>query len=169
MNKNIFTITKRKREENDEEKFSDEGAKRRKLSQEDFVIEKCSVVNYLSSEEKVCTVCFEQVEFADKFYLCCGHMFHLTCIKEWLKRVKICPICRKRDLCIKFKRNEREQHELSDSESNLSDDYAELLPLFEEILHQERIHFEEASSQHFNDILTCLLILFIIVWKHFSR
>ena len=45
-------------------------------------------------ETKFCSICFENVNFADKHYLRCGHVFHLNCISEWLKLNNICPNCK---------------------------------------------------------------------------
>jgi len=47
-----------------------------------------------AKETKSCSICFENVNFTDKHYLRCGHVFHFNCISEWLKVKNICPICK---------------------------------------------------------------------------
>ena len=48
--------------------------------------------------EEECVICAEQyVENEPVIYLNCGnqHIFHETCIKNWLKINAVCPMCRK--------------------------------------------------------------------------
>lgn len=40
----------------------------------------------------MCSICFEE---CPTFELKCGHLFHKSCIKEWYKTNKTCPLCRK--------------------------------------------------------------------------
>ena len=45
-------------------------------------------------EEKKCSICLEIYSVGSKIcYLPCLHYFHGTCIKNWIKREKICPLC----------------------------------------------------------------------------
>lgn len=41
-----------------------------------------------------CVVCLGDYEQEDKLRrLACGHIFHVECVDEWLKRHKTCPLC----------------------------------------------------------------------------
>ena len=52
-------------------------------------------VSKLTSEKKECSICLEEF-MEDEYLTClpCIHAFHSTCIKDWLKRSKECPICK---------------------------------------------------------------------------
>lgn len=41
-----------------------------------------------------CSICIEECENGTTSKLSCGHHFHTTCVKEWLKRSRKCPLCR---------------------------------------------------------------------------
>ncbi|XP_034949008.1 E3 ubiquitin-protein ligase TRAIP-like [Chelonus insularis] len=44
-----------------------------------------------------CSICYASFEYSDE--LCsphCGHVFHFTCLREWLERSKTCPECRRK-------------------------------------------------------------------------
>ncbi|KAL3618388.1 putative E3 ubiquitin-protein ligase rhb1a [Castilleja foliolosa] len=53
--------------------------------------------NRLADEEQICTICLD--------YLCkdpmniatldCRHEYHFSCIKQWLQRKNVCPLCNK--------------------------------------------------------------------------
>jgi len=57
-------------------------------------IERFQTVNLAPDDERdsTCTVCM--AEITDGKQLPCGHIFHLRCLKEWLRRNPICPTCR---------------------------------------------------------------------------
>jgi len=40
-----------------------------------------------------CSICLSKVN-KPKCKTVCGHIFHITCIKEWLKSNVTCPLCR---------------------------------------------------------------------------
>lgn len=44
-----------------------------------------------------CSICLEKKLYDDKMTvkLCCGHHFHLKCVKKWFMTKKTCPLCRK--------------------------------------------------------------------------
>ncbi|XP_071573461.1 uncharacterized protein [Temnothorax nylanderi] len=45
----------------------------------------------------VCVICSDLLAPSDEvFYTPCGHIFHLTCLMQWLERSKTCPQCRDR-------------------------------------------------------------------------
>ena len=42
-----------------------------------------------------CVICLEKYQKKEKVItLRCNHMFHQTCIEEWFKNGKSCPLCR---------------------------------------------------------------------------
>ena len=43
---------------------------------------------------ETCSICIEGCNNETSSKLSCGHHFHTSCIKEWLKRSKKCPLCR---------------------------------------------------------------------------
>jgi ATPase subunit of ABC transporter with duplicated ATPase domains len=46
------------------------------------------------AETKECSICLEEYYIYNKIsYLPCFHFFHTTCIKNWLKNSKKCPLC----------------------------------------------------------------------------
>eukprot|EP01138_Halocafeteria_seosinensis_P001052 gb/GECG01001076.1/.p1 GENE.gb/GECG01001076.1/~~gb/GECG01001076.1/.p1 ORF type:complete len:685 (+),score=63.49 gb/GECG01001076.1/:1-2055(+) len=52
-------------------------------------------VNHVSWHQDTCTICY--VEFEDQEELAalpCEHVFHMDCIKEWLRRKPNCPLCK---------------------------------------------------------------------------
>ncbi|KAK9152905.1 hypothetical protein Sjap_000385 [Stephania japonica] len=49
-----------------------------------------------NQKNTICTICQDEYEVEDKIgILNCGHEFHRDCIKDWLLRNSICPICRR--------------------------------------------------------------------------
>ena len=47
----------------------------------------------------VCPVCLVEVEDGDRVGdLPCGHTYHVECLKAWLQRKNICPLCKKEGL-----------------------------------------------------------------------
>jgi hypothetical protein len=52
-------------------------------------------VNKLDPEKKNCVICLEDFKNGDKAtVLPCIHMFHTSCIQNWLKTQNSCPICK---------------------------------------------------------------------------
>lgn len=46
-------------------------------------------------EKPNCIICIADIEMKAKTLLIpCGHMFHESCIKEWLEKHNTCPVCR---------------------------------------------------------------------------
>ena len=44
--------------------------------------------------DNVCLICMGQLEEGEKIGdLSCGHSYHVDCLKEWLKRKNVCPLC----------------------------------------------------------------------------
>jgi len=45
-------------------------------------------------DDNTCTICFVPIVDGDRVgELACDHVFHVECLKEWLKRRNICPLC----------------------------------------------------------------------------
>ena len=52
-------------------------------------------VNKLDPEKKNCVICLEDFKNGDKAtVLPCIHLFHTSCIQNWLKTQNCCPICK---------------------------------------------------------------------------
>lgn len=41
-----------------------------------------------------CSVCLCDISCADRYTTKCGHIFHRSCMEEWLQHKKECPMCR---------------------------------------------------------------------------
>ncbi|KAE8667756.1 putative Catalytic [Hibiscus syriacus] len=42
-----------------------------------------------------CSICQEEYEADEEMgKLCCGHSFHIPCIKQWLLQKNACPVCK---------------------------------------------------------------------------
>eukprot|EP00588_Corethron_pennatum_P014557 CAMPEP_0194265662 /NCGR_PEP_ID=MMETSP0169-20130528/832_1 /TAXON_ID=218684 /ORGANISM="Corethron pennatum, Strain L29A3" /LENGTH=385 /DNA_ID=CAMNT_0039006177 /DNA_START=88 /DNA_END=1245 /DNA_ORIENTATION=+ len=49
--------------------------------------------------EVTCTICLGAVEDGDRVgELSCGHHFHAECLREWLRRKNMCPLCQAPDV-----------------------------------------------------------------------
>ena len=47
------------------------------------------------SQESFCSICIKSIDQEKTFFeLKCGHIFHLSCIIEWIKKQNTCPNCR---------------------------------------------------------------------------
>ena len=56
-----------------------------RLQREDFI-------RTLLSTSCECVICLEDIKFADRYRLSCGHdQFHKKCLKTWM--CKRCPLC----------------------------------------------------------------------------
>jgi len=47
-----------------------------------------------TSSEKVCPICLDTISEKNHSFLECHHKFHYKCIKDWLVRKQVCPLCR---------------------------------------------------------------------------
>ena len=62
---------------------------------ERFPISKIKDVNKLDEEKKKCLICLEIFKEGDNtIILPCIHIFHSDCIKKWLQKQKVCPLCK---------------------------------------------------------------------------
>mmetsp|Transcript_29014 Transcript_29014/g.33340 ORF Transcript_29014/g.33340 Transcript_29014/m.33340 type:complete len:515 (-) Transcript_29014:117-1661(-) len=50
-------------------------------------------------DEVMCTICMIEIEDGDRIgALPCNHPFHVDCLKEWIKRRNVCPLCQSPDI-----------------------------------------------------------------------
>ncbi len=50
-------------------------------------------------DEVTCTICIMEIEDGDRIgVLPCEHKFHVECLKEWIKRKNVCPLCQVPDI-----------------------------------------------------------------------
>lgn len=41
-----------------------------------------------------CVICLELMDYDDELIIIeCSHIYHKDCLKQWLKKKKICPLC----------------------------------------------------------------------------
>ena len=61
------------------------------------------IQKYNSRKEMECAICLEEFQRNDiiKEFYKCKHIFHKDCLKNWLKRANLCPLC-KHDLTEDF-------------------------------------------------------------------
>ena len=60
-----------------------------------FPVSKIKDITKLTEEKKKCCICLENYKKNDEIItLPCIHIFHSKCIKTWMKRQDICPICK---------------------------------------------------------------------------
>ena len=60
-----------------------------------YPISKIKDINKLDEDKKRCSICLEYYKNNDdSIVLPCIHIFHAECIKKWMKRQRICPICK---------------------------------------------------------------------------
>ena len=54
------------------------------------------IQKYESRKETECAICLEQFKGIDiiKAFCKCEHIFHKDCLKKWLKRSNLCPLCK---------------------------------------------------------------------------
>lgn len=57
-----------------------------------------SLINTPAESEKICPICICEFELGDEICYSrnteCPHMFHLSCMSEWLIKHDVCPLCR---------------------------------------------------------------------------
>ena len=62
---------------------------------ETFPVSKIKDISKLTEDKKKCCICLENFKINDEtINLPCIHIFHSKCIKTWMKRQDICPICK---------------------------------------------------------------------------
>ncbi|GFH58891.1 hypothetical protein CTEN210_15367 [Chaetoceros tenuissimus] len=62
----------------------------------------CNDVNdsdEIEIEEETCAICFTEIEEGERVgVLPCEHLFHSECLKNWIKRKNVCPLCNAPDI-----------------------------------------------------------------------
>lgn len=54
-----------------------------------------SYVSYFECESIECSICLDKLDKKNTVSLDnCNHMYHDKCIREWLKKSRLCPLCR---------------------------------------------------------------------------
>ena len=62
---------------------------------DDFCEVKIKNISKLEESNKKCAICLEKFNSKVKvIILPCIHIFHTSCITNWMKRQKNCPICK---------------------------------------------------------------------------
>ncbi|KAL3839800.1 hypothetical protein ACJIZ3_024391 [Penstemon smallii] len=58
-------------------------------------IKDCNLVRHIDEEDVICVICQDDLcqEKQKIATLDCGHEYHEECIKKWLVRKNLCPIC----------------------------------------------------------------------------
>ena len=60
-----------------------------------YPISKIKDIDKLDEEKKKCLICIENFKNNDdSIILPCIHIFHSECIKKWMKKKNLCPICK---------------------------------------------------------------------------
>lgn len=71
-------------------------------------------------EDRTCIICMTTVDDGDKIgALPCDHLFHSDCLKQWIRRRNVCPLCQEPDIAC-WRRTRRER--TNDDGVNDSDD-----------------------------------------------
>ena len=52
------------------------------------------ITNSENSENSECSICLEKLDSNCVSLYSCEHIYHESCIREWLKKNRICPLCR---------------------------------------------------------------------------
>jgi hypothetical protein len=62
----------------------------------------------LDEDEVVCTICLGVVEDGERVgELTCNHIFHADCLKDWLRRRNVCPLCQTQNVATRRVRRRR--------------------------------------------------------------
>lgn len=73
----------------------------------------------IDNEEVVCTICIATIEEGDMIgALPCKHRFHVECLKEWLRRKNVCPLCQGPIAVVKNGQNLIENHVANETRLN---------------------------------------------------
>ena len=79
----------------DDDNYSDEDHGIDDNTIKTYPVSKIKDISKLTDEKKRCCICLENFKKNDEIMnLPCVHIFHSNCIKKWMKRQDICPICK---------------------------------------------------------------------------
>ena len=91
---NIFASTKPGEE--DYSNLTDHERKIRQLFLEMDEYQYKHIQKYESRKETECAICLEEFKGTDmiKAFYKCEHIFHKNCLRDWLKKQVVCPLCK---------------------------------------------------------------------------
>jgi len=52
--------------------------------------------------QKECLICMNTIRIQDIERLRCKHFFHRECLSAWMKIKPNCPVCRKKECCVRI-------------------------------------------------------------------
>ena len=96
VSNNVNNFNNNQEEENiNENNLSDFDKKKQDLFLEMDEYQYKHIQKYESRKETECAICLEEFKGIDiiKAFYKCEHIFHKTCLKNWLKRSNVCPLC----------------------------------------------------------------------------
>ena len=65
-----------------------------KLKTRRYVEKDVSEAEEDENDENTCSICFGKIEYGERVgELSCNHVFHVDCLKGWLSRRNVCPLC----------------------------------------------------------------------------
>ena len=63
--------------------------------QESLSENRIKITTLQNNIEEPCTICLTEFKAGDEVYfLPCIHHFHIACLREWVKKINSCPICK---------------------------------------------------------------------------
>jgi hypothetical protein len=63
-------------------------------------------VDHSTGEEYQCTICMETLHDGDRVSsMPCHHVFHADCLKAWVQRRSLCPLCKSPEVTVPFSRS----------------------------------------------------------------
>ena len=73
------------------------------------------IEHYLEEDVVTCSICMMEIEDGERIgALECDHKFHVDCLKEWIKRRNVCPLCQTPDIAtLKTNRSENQSEDSS--------------------------------------------------------
>lgn len=85
-----------KRKDNNKSQTKHKNKKKLSITkQEEFAINKTETDIKINNDNPFCIICFDKINFQDKHYLHCGHVYHCLCINKWLDLGHDeCPTCK---------------------------------------------------------------------------
>jgi len=101
----------------------------------------------MNSDQKTreCSICLENITPNEEGRTKCSHVFHINCIKGWLKHKSDCPLCRTRISNVLTRKNKQIQKAPSNYlptfsflQDQLSEETTMLRTIFAEIAETER-------------------------------
>jgi Ring finger domain len=71
---------------------------------EDLISHKDKTSRNGGASEHDCAICFHAILHGDRVGALngCAHVFHVACLKRWLQRKNVCPLCQARNVAQPF-------------------------------------------------------------------